>query len=249
LVGRTTRWPRSGRCGSPLWPDVRPCRYHGRCDQWPTASRRSRLAAIRQGLADDPRGPWQPDAHTTGPPVSVSRLAAIRQGDGPVPAPAARRSPVSRSRAEVAAWPRRQHLSDAAAGRDPAGAGSFRPHVPPFVRAAFTGVVATTPVNAARTNGGTWGLAHSAPTSRRSPVPRSRALWPVASSSRRRHVCVAAWPRSGRCPRRDQCDIAATLPDAGSSYPKKLATKNRAGNSAASRVSLQLEPNSEIFSI
>jgi len=142
LVGRTTRWPRSGRCGSPLWPDVRPCRYHGRCDQWPTASRRSRLAAIRQGLADDPRGPWQPDAHTTGPPVSVSRLAAIRQGDGPVAAPAARRSPVSRSRAEVAAWPRRQHLSDAAAGRDPAGAGSFRPHVPPFVRAAFTGVVA-----------------------------------------------------------------------------------------------------------
>jgi len=69
-------------------PAIRPCRVHGRCGRWPRASRRSRLAAIRQvlatGIATTPFPPPRPAVRPRRvhgrcglwPGVRLSRLAA-----------------------------------------------------------------------------------------------------------------------------------------------------------------------------
>ncbi len=101
----------------PTWPDVRPCRVHGRCGQAP-ASRRG-LAAIRQV-----------PTHTAAIPAArVSPFARVGF--------AGRRGVLLASwpqRRDVAAWPR----SGRCWPSPPAGRPS-RPRVPPFARAVFTG--------------------------------------------------------------------------------------------------------------
>jgi len=99
-VGRARFWgagqPRSGRCWPPPpRPAVRPCRVHGRCGLW---SRRRNVAAWpRHGTQTPTRA---------APPVSVGwPRSGWGWPSGPrpaVPAHVARRSPVPRSRAEVA---------------------------------------------------------------------------------------------------------------------------------------------------
>ena len=146
----------------PPRPAVRPCRVHGRKSRrgrGGPASRRGRRSRLAAGMsATSARRAKLAKNHAAcflaedvvsyhGPRQPVSRTP--RSGRGRPSRPRVPRSPVSRSRTEVAAvstagLPSRERTL----GRDLAGA------------------------------------AIPAPASRRSPVSRSRALWPVASASR-----------------------------------------------------------------
>jgi hypothetical protein len=132
------------------------------------ASRRSRFPRrpLDRHAADVTQGRYRRRDAGTGPAVSISQLAAIRQVLADAPralgardgfrvgtngrdpagaAPASRRSPVSRSRALWPVAPASRRSRWPRSGRSWSRGCHSRPRVPPFAWVAFTGVVASGP--------------------------------------------------------------------------------------------------------